>query len=411
MLINYGCESKSKKLNKEKSSTSQKNNANLQTTLPNQDGKLMANIYLENSGSMFGYISGGSNFIKVVSTIAGDCDLECSQVNYNLINATTTPLGQNLSSFTNSLSLSGMNKGNTATSDLNNIFEKVLSKAGEGSISCLISDGIYSVKADNIITRLQTESMETRNAFVHRLKAENLTTYLIKYSSNFNGKYYPAKGGAVSINQDRPFFLWIIGNDQDIQKVFSEDYFSKLPGFQEIAIFVQLNNNPVPSQLCIHNQLGKYRFRNPKVLQLTDVEPNRNRETSFSMAFDFSGIPVASDYFFNKDVYENDLKFEVTNITTPDNIAPTAKAGLQGTYTHVVTLKKTGYPCGKMNLSVMNNVPSWIEKTNIDNDDDIQNNTSQTLGFKYLIEGIANAYKKVNNRENITQFEINIRQD
>ena len=143
---------------------------------------------------------------------------------------------------------------------------------------------------------------------------------------------------------------------------------------------------------------------------MSDVEPNRNREFSFSMAFDFSGIPVASEYFFNKNIYENNLNYEITEITTPDKINPLSRAGLVDSYTHVVTFNKTGYPCGTMNLNIKNSVPDWIEKTNMDDDDDIIGNTSQTFGFKHLIDGITNAYKKVNKKEYITQFEIKITQ-
>lgn len=369
-------------------------------------------FYLENSGSMFGYVSGGGSFVNVVSQLAGDCDLESESVNYSLINGKETKVGSELSKFTNCLSVSGIKKGDPSTSDLNQIFNKALAHAGNGKISILISDGIYSVNgtASQLITDLKSQSVLTRNNFVKRLREENLTTHLIKLSSNFSGYYYPAQGGQVRINQVRPYYIWVIGNERDVKSVFPENYFVQLQGFESIVKFVKLQEQKPACGLLTHGKKGSYRY-NSNDLAISNVEPRR-LETAFSLAFDFSQIPLPSTYFDQLEVYENSLGYTTTQICHVDQISSAAKASLQACaqkeITHIVTFEKRKAPWGQMDLKIKNIKPVWINHTHVDDDSDVKNQDGKTFGFKYLIKGINDAYVKVNDSENLAEYTIKI---
>lgn len=368
-----------------------------------------ANIYLENSGSMYGYVSGGGNFSSVVSTIAADCDLNFSKVNYNLVNGKSTNLGTSLESFLKPVSSVGsMNVGDPSTSDLNSIFEKTLEKAGNGNISILISDGIYSVNGTGLISKLKTQSTLTRNKFVKRLKVKTLTTFLIKYESKFKGNYYPAKGGQIKIDQNRPYYVWVIGEPELIKDKFKEGYFQNQPGFVDIVKFIKLDGDDVGCQYVMHNEKGSSKVGSDKLV-LNDVDVNNKREFAFSLAFDFSKVPYNEGYFKNNDVYKNNQGYKVTEISVSKDLKPVAKVGLDAEkFKHVVTFSKTGPPWGTMEVVVKNIVPNWIAETNTDDDSIIIDNVSQTFGFKYLIDGIANGYSYANNTEDIAKFQIKI---
>jgi hypothetical protein len=368
-----------------------------------------ANIYLENSGSMYGYVSGGGDFSSVISTIAADCDLLFSKVNYNLVNGKLTNLGTNLTSFLKPVSsVSAMKVGDPTTSDLNSIFEKILEKAGNGNISILISDGIYSVNGTGLISKLKTQSTVTRNKFVKRLKVENLTTFLIKYESKFKGNYYPAKGSQIKLDQNRPYYVWVIGEADLIKSKFKEGYFQNQPGFVDIVKFVKLNSGDVSCQYVMHNIKGSARVGNDKLV-LNNADVNARREFAFSLAFDFSKVPYNEEYFRNDNVYSNDKGYTVTEISASTDLKPVAQVGLDTEkFKHVVTFSKKGPPWGTMEVVVKNIVPNWIAETNTDDDSIIIDNTSQTYGFKYLIDGIANGYSYVKKTEDIAKFQINI---
>ena len=402
-------QSKKQKANKQTNSTAEvqaHNNEEQQIT----ESSSVATIYLENSGSMFGYVSGNGNFTTTVSTIAADCDINFDKVSYNMVNGKSTPLGNSLENLLLPLSsVSAMNKGITSTSKLTEILEQALSKSGDNKISIVISDGIYSIARDNLIGKLKSQSTLTRNAFYKRLKEEDLTTYLIKYESQFKGKYYPAKGGIVNIDQTRPYYVWVIGQTDVINAKFEDGYFEKLDGFVDIVKFVKLNNGDVTAKYAMHKEKGRNRASNNS-LEFTDVDVNNRREFAFSLALDFSKIPYAKQYFDNKDIYENNLGYKVISIDSPDDLKPVAKVGLKNAkYTHIVTLEKTGPPWGTMEFKVKDITPTWIADTNDDEDSDIKDDTSKTFGFKYLIDGISKAYDKINNTENIAEFTIKIK--
>ncbi|MFT4684944.1 MAG: hypothetical protein ACI9EK_001349 [Psychroserpens sp.] len=372
-----------------------------------------ANIYLENSGSMYGYVSGNGNFSSVVSTIAADCDLNFSNVNYNLVNGQTTNLGTNLATFLKPVAgVKAMRVGDPSTSNLNLIFEKTLEKAGNGNISILISDGIYSVKGTGLIQKLRTASTLTRNKFVNRLREDgSLTTLLVKYESRFKGKYYPASGGEIGIDQNRPYYVWVIGESELIKHKFKEGYFQNQPGFVDIVKFAKLNIGDVQCQYVDHNQIGFARVGENK-LSLDDVDVNNRNEFTFSLAFDFSKVPYNDQYFNNMAVYSCDIGYSVIEVSSSDNLDATSQIGLDiNKYKHIVTYSKTGAPWGTMKVSVKNIVPNWIQDTNIDDDFSINENTSQTFGFKHLINGISDAYNYVNDTEDVANFKINLNRD
>ncbi|WP_321299277.1 hypothetical protein [Marinifilum fragile] len=386
----------------------------LEQNVSMEAGAVKPNVkfYLENSGSMFGYAGASGDFVNVVSQIAGDCDLEAQSVEFTLINGTETNLGTELNRFTNSLSVSGLKKGDPSTSDLNQIFDKALAHAGNGNVSVLISDGIYSVNGSpsELLAKLQSQSILTRNNFIKRLREENLTTHLIKLKSNFSGYYYPAQRGQVRINQNRPYYIWVIGNSRDVQKIFPENYFENLPGFNNIVKFVKMKGQHPSCGLLIHNKKGSYRFNNVD-LGLSNVEPRR-LETAFSLAFDFSNIPLPSSYFDQLEVYENNLGYVATNVCHLEQLSSAAKASLQScvknSCTHIVTFEKSNAPWGTMNLQIKNLKPAWVAQTHDDDDSDIQGDEDKTFGFEYLIKGMNDAYVRVNNSDNLTEYKITI---
>lgn len=369
------------------------------------------NIYLENSGSMFGYVGSGGEFINVVAQIAGDCDLEAKETSYFLINGAETKLGSSLRKFTNTLSVKGMRIGDPSTSDLNKIFNMALNHAGKGNISILISDGIYSVNGSpcQLLAKLKTQSILTRNNFIKRLKDENLVTQLIKLKSSFAGYYYPASGGQIKINQKRPYYIWVIGEKEDIQNVFDFNYFGNLPGFVNEVKYIKLDNNKPECGLLRHKVKGNYTYKFG--LELNDVKP-RNLETSFSVGFEFADIPLPSSYFDQLDVYENELGYKAISVTHFDDLSPSERASAQKNIknhcTHIVTFEKHNAPWGLMNLKIKNLKPIWIDKTHDNDDSDIKGDVDRTFGFKYLIKGMDDAYRKVNKSENITEYKIKI---
>jgi hypothetical protein len=411
-LFSCSCSSPSSKRQKSKEvKDSIQTTENLEA--PSQINKPDVKIYLENSGSMFGYLGAGGDFKNVVTRVAGDCDLEASAVSYSLINGKETKLGSDLKGFTDILSVSGLQKGDPSTSDLNGIFDKALKNANRGNVSILISDGIYSVNGSpqQLLGDLQSQSVLTRNKFVRRLREENLITQLIKFKSEFSGYYYPAAGGQIMINQKRPYYIWLIGDKNDIKNLFADNYFEELPGFEDVVKYIKLEGKKPVCGLLRHNAKGSYTYK--RGLELKDVEP-RNLETAFSIGFDFKDIPLPSSYFDQLEVYQNELGYEVTSVKRFEDLSPSeiasAQTCIKSHCTHVVTFEKQRAPWGTMILQVKNLKPVWIDQTHDNDDSDIAGDENKTFGFKYLVKGLNDAYTNVNQTENLAEYIIKINQ-
>jgi hypothetical protein len=409
----YSCESKSAKLAKS-SGVSEKPLlvASLKIESPTAK-EATVNFCIENSGSMFGYVSSAGNFTQVVTTLAGDFDLNCQTVNYSLQNGVKTSIGNTLTHLGNSLSVSGMNRGDVTTSDINLMLNEALEKAKGGQVSLLISDGIYSISGGKaaIITSLASSSTQTRNNFVKALGEADLITYMIKLNSNFDGRYYQACGGVKPIKQQRPYYVWIIGHANQMQELFSEGYFEKLPGFENMVKFIKLDNKKPNCGFIQYKSLGTSKYK--QNLELYDVDPH-NSEFSFSIAFDFSKHLLPLNYFDDQSIYDNNLAYSVENVVRYVALNPAIKASAQQSIksngsTHVVTFKKKGAPWGEMNINILNKKPKWIEESSTD-DDCTLIDTTKTFGLSSLIGGISEAYEIVNKTSNLVEYKINVKQ-
>ena len=126
----------------------------------------------------------------------------------------------------------------------------------------------------------------------------------------------------------------------------------------------------------------------------------------FSVAVDFSSLPLSETYFTNKANYECTGNFAVEDVQ---------KVVVNNLYevstfvpSHLIHVHSKLSPYGDLSIGLKNTVPLWISLTNSDSEINIETNSSQTFGFKYLIEGISEAYRFVTPQKNIVTFSIAI---
>ncbi|WP_026914890.1 hypothetical protein [Christiangramia portivictoriae] len=398
---------------------------------PKSESKIEGiNFYLENSGSMPPYNTEGSNFNLALVKLLRDIELlNLDTIDFFAANTKIHPLNQNVNDFTNSLIEEGIpNVGNTNSSNLNLIFENILTRHQDNDISILVTDAIYSVKGtpEQIIQKLETEAYKTRNSFVKALENKNLGTVCLQLISNYNGSYYPAEGGSVKINQDRPFYIWIFGDSRILSK-FSDDIdIFNLPGYNNYFIRLKKSEFDLPYTI-IHDNIGKignfkYAKKYPS-FEITDAErssrPDTKGEFGFAVAVDYSNIPLPSKHFMNNINYQlNSDDYELYDIRSinkgleekQSEIIREIEDEIGGIdFTHILFFKtKTKY-LQTFEITLNNEIPNWISEVGIDNDSKIEGNTNQTFGFDKLSSGIINAYNKSNNSETILTIKVTIK--
>lgn len=369
--------------------------------------------YVENSGGMFGYVSGGfNNYIDTVSELAQKTEFITSeaQKEFNFINGfgpvEITNLGNSASEFTRQLNRSGFNVGNIQGNDLNTMFQMALNEAGDDTISIFISDAIYDIQQkDNPLNALVVESRETRSQFISRLNSgDNIQTLIIQLSSDFVGEYYfGSQFGHVDIDMIRPFYVFVFGNSDLMNEYLSDTYIQGLSGYQNHVRLFKTGELSTNYAVTSHNILGQFKFNRGNRSSIKDAQTDRNNVFQFSIAADLSSVPLSASELMNIDNYEVSSNFELVDIKPHKSDMLLGISEFKPS--HVITMRSEN-PQGVLNIKLLNNRPGWINSTHTDDDTNVANQPNQTWGLQYLISGIEQAYSHMSNSNHIINMEI-----
>lgn len=366
-------------------------------------------FYLENSASMFGYISKPSKFQGVISDIVykKEFNLEEPKFEFNLINGEKpiiTNKGTDKNKIGEILNINTFNVGNTTASNINKMFQIALEKAKNDTISILISDCIYDVSTPGALI---TAGAKTKSEFDKRLSKDNIQTLLIKLNSEFEGNYYPiTKPGIIHIDQERPYYIWIFGESKLINKYFTDSFIQSLKGYKNFNRFLKLENLDIDYQITTKGKIGTFRFITKKNTKRTIYKVKKDPKTNefqFPIAVDFSTLPFSNEDLSSLSNYECNLKgYKVVNVTTD-----TSGVFTSINETHLVYVKTNQNPIGNLKVSLNKFIPTWIETTNIDNEKNID--TNHTIGFKHLADAIISAYGYNTSDGKCIDLELDIR--
>lgn len=416
ITISFSCMNRNKRLNATKSSAeSEVQSPNLKTDsiIPNRKvGKTI--FYIENSESMFGYVGGFTEYVDVISELSEKPEFaeEKTPREFFFINGgekvQITPIGNNPSTLKTKLNKKGFRCGDITKSNLNSMFQIALNNAQKDTITILISDAIYDIgQPEAPFNALATEGKETRSKFIERLSNGDLQTIIIKLYSHFDGDYFfTSKKGKVSLNQTRPYYIWILGETQLLNKYFPEEYIKLLKGYADMARFLKLSDIVIPYQATNQDKLGEFRLDRTYKNKLTNVKTDRKgKGFKFTFATDFSDLPFSDSYLQSTENYSCSNNFRVLNVFTVDKKIYEVESF---TPSHFITVFTDRSPFCDLKVSLKNVVPNWINETNTNSETDIRKDTSHTFGFEFLINAISDAYQYKNKEKNIVNFNFEI---
>ena len=202
------------------------------------------NVYIENSGSMDGYVNGATHFETSVYNYLSDIKISelTDSLNLFYINSRAIPFGSDIADFIEKLEPSTFRErgGDRKTSDISNILKTILnSHKSDKTVSILVTDGIFSpgkYKRDEKGELIKDESRKPipidateyltnqeigiKTSFAEHLKKHKNTAVMVyQLESKFNGKYYDKLDNPTQINEVRPFYIWIIGDKKELKKL------------------------------------------------------------------------------------------------------------------------------------------------------------------------------------------------
>lgn len=380
------------------------------------------NIFIENSASIYGYTTTNSDYINVVNDLAQFSNIVSqtdATFNYRLISGgnqdlTEYELDTDPSILSSTLTPEGLKRPTSQNSDINGMFNHVLKSLGKSSISVLISDGIYDIgESSNPIANLENQGKNTRSTFINNLKEKNTETLVIKLSSDFDGNYYSgAKKGMEKIKHKRPYYVWIFGDEKLVDTYFSDEKIQGLKGYQDHTAFKKLGETIVDYRnFSFGNSNVKIASRDPKTYEV----PRTKQPIVFSIVANLDSLRLGESYLNDPSNYKINLGYNFKECVRvdqyPDMDGKVAKALKNVTFTpsHLIFVSSEKPTLGPVEISLIQKLPNWIEKSTMGSDVPLSGEENKTFGFSTLMNGINEAYLVVSKKKEFFKLTINIK--
>lgn len=411
--------------------------------------RVKINFFIENSGSMNGYVNGSTEFKELISTLIVDLRnlyIEDS-INIIFINEIQRNLrrGYNLTNFAASLS-PGSSPYRVAGTDrpantfFDEILNSVLSQTDSTTVSMLVSDCIYSTRDG----RMGPEFVQPRvlDIFWGKLAgSKDFATVVYKLNSRFNGYYYSESRVGTNFylnNSVRPYYLWIVGPVRAVEALINEIErdIRRISGYEARHVFsTEKFNQDIYWTILASTGTNAFitpdkRLAGPQFIRgISNIKNNRNlsHPLSLAIALDFSSLLIDEEYLHNPENYQvtggsnwliNDVgkinyskkAIEVNNDLVkimPNDWLRLANSGA----THVLFFS---YPSkavspGNIEFSLQRKLPDWIEKSNASDDSSETMTFGRTLLLKPILLGVNDAYERVSKDPSLFSLKVSIK--
>ena len=379
------------------------------------------NIYIENSGSMNGFINQSSGFQTAIQRmiVLLKHHYDENKIHLHYINSTILPQenteGKDIVDFTNAMLSTNKfkNSGNTGNTDLNEIFKLILDNTDSSKLSILISDCIYSVSGSGTTkTMLGEQKNKTLDAFLTRnrmLSPIALATTIVQLQSNFAGGYWdyrhPTGQASQQLNCTRPYYMCIITTDENLNDFNTKFSYDEMQGFKNNYNLSAIDVSDISyTVLTASYKKGQFRpIDNSYPLHsITNVKRNNGNIFEIAIAVDLSKVSMNSDEKMLISNYEITNGYEIFEIIPFEvkNLNPTDQLRInkaKDNPTHILKIKSTGTVLTNFDVKLKREIAAWVYESSSTDDTNIGGDTVEqckTFGLNYLVEGVDEAYKE-----------------
>jgi len=364
------------------------------------------NVYIENSGSMDGYVKGVTEFEQAVYNYLTDIKISKFTDSLNLfyINSDIIPQGSDISDFIEKLDPTTFkNKGGSrGTTDISNLLKSVLTETKPNEISILVTDGIFSPGVGKDAEQyLVNQQIGIKSSMADYLdKYPNSAVVIYQLSSKFDGWYYNREDSRTKINEERPYYLWIIGKTDLINDLILKVPENKFKGSGVQNVF-SITGGPKSVDYAVKMGSGKFDLdkKEPKttIENLKKETKGQQNSARFSVNANLSGFLLSDNYLRDISNYElNNKDFALTICNSVSN---------NFGYTHQLNFESGSVHKGVISVKLKTLIPQWVEDIN-DSIGSIPVN-GKTYGIKYQIHGIYEAFTISNNYYTEIKIKIN----
>ena len=346
-------------------------------------------VFLENSGSMDGYMCTGSELKDGIYNYLSAINNNVDAMHLYYINSTIIPQNVSLDQYIRNLNPTNFKQagGDRAFSDIPKLFKNFLSQIDESTIGIYISDCILDIPDHAAPGYLNITRTDIHNLFTAKSKKiKDLGVCVYQLESTFNGTYYFPKGGSKPYNGKRPYYMIIVGQRSllsNLRKLVSDETITH--GVKNYCAFC----NSYDSKAVLS--------RGSSQSDQLKLKTKKNGKYHFNILVDFAGTLQRDVVLTDSRNYEwiNSSKLSIEGI---DKITASTSE-----YTHVMTLSVGDDVFSDMIQLKNIGLPSWVSESSDPQGDSITK--GKTFGIDYIIGGISDAFSE----KSITNFKLNIK--
>ena len=385
------------------------------------------NFFMENSGSMAGYVQGATEFRNNIPNLLvevdGKIDSGLPKLNTYFIADSLVPFNGTTQEFINTIAVRSPAYGKS--SQMHKIFKMIADKTDSNDISMFVSDCILSypdeeikkkpeINAENAAGELKST---ITNAFLDLQRKNNICASLYGFNSGFNGYYYTYQNKPIKLagNIPRPYYIWVIGN-RDLLIRFNKQL-KKLQGFRpdNISIDFGLFSETIHDYKILF-MFGRQGDWSTDYKSLEDVNVPAKKPVVFSIALDLSALPsYASDTTYllkNLQLESSGLSAKIKRVllttSIERNMLKEKEKGIVDNNTHVVQVEITDiYKSGSLNIRLPLQYDTSYRRQSVMDDRNVKDASGKTFALEHLVDGVRNAYQ--NNDQNFIQISIPVK--
>jgi len=378
------------------------------------------NVYLENSGSMDPYVDGNTDFKDAIYSLLGSFHtdfngrLNLYYLNSRLTDSVVNADERGINGFITTLTPAkfAQKGGNRFSSDMTGLIEEVLARTNNNQASMLISDFVFSPGSkENAHDYLVRQSIGIRDVLAAKIKSYDLAVEVLQLNSGFKGVYYDHYNHPSKISGTRPYYIWIIGSEQQLAAIRKSGMIDQTKGGGAVhdLLFCRHDQPASPAfKILLSGKKGDFQLMNASGGELEQAAPEDGTtgDFAFEVAARFDDPIEGQQFFDDTNNYQHDPAYQikVSRITDSDVVT-------KG-FTHKIQFSTKSFRKGELSLYTKASVPVWVKACNSDNDEKIKSDPAEmnkTYGFQYLIQGLYDGFYGAPKNNLITQIKINIK--
>ena len=337
---------------------------------------LIVKAYIENSGSMDGYMRGGSEFKDAVYSYLSSLNNYVKAIQLNYINSQVVPLSVKMAGLVGQLNPVAFKKqgGNRSNSDFKKILSDVVNNANDNTVVVFVSDCILDIPFGRAGEELGIIQTDINNIITSKLKKmPSLGICIFQLESMFDGFYYYPKGGSLQLKGKRPYYMWIIGSQKNLA------YLMRHVGKDKIQHGVK-NYYAISKSFTIPTVL----YSGGKMQSKQKLKTERDGKYSCKVLMDLTQTLQDNNYLSNIQNYSSKAGDVI--------VESVVELPLTNEYSHMLNLKVSNSAFSDVLEIKKCGIPSWVEVSNGTSDSTLEKD--KTFSLKYIIGGVFDAYSK-----------------